>query len=144
MILKTLTLAAAISFSSAAFAQTTLSPETKQGLTGVVNQFYVALGDPVNDVAISAKLLADAQVELRDLGITQTGMEFVESLEEWQNVIKDGTIEHEIADVSDAVFEMNVCYRFAGGDPYGTVEVMTFTDDGRIATYLQEAREESC
>ncbi|MEO0495751.1 MAG: hypothetical protein AAF141_00065 [Pseudomonadota bacterium] len=127
-----------------AIAQTSVSESTKQGLTGTVNQFYAALSEPVNEVAVGLKLAPDAQVELRDLDIQQTGEEFVESLGEWANVIEGGAIEHEIADVTDAVFEMNVCYRFAAGEPYGTVEVMTFMDDGRIATLVQEARPESC
>jgi hypothetical protein len=125
-------------------AQTDVSEETKQGLTGTVNQFYAAISEPVNDVAVAFKLAEDAQIELRDLDIEQTGAEFVESLSEWANAIEGGTIEHEIESLESAVYVVNVCYRFAAGDPYGTAETMTFTDDGRIASMVQEARPESC
>ncbi|MEN0087408.1 MAG: hypothetical protein AAF737_03120 [Pseudomonadota bacterium] len=129
---------------TSATAETAISEQTKQGLTGTVNQFYAAISEPVNDIAVAFKMAEDAQIELRDLDIEQTGAEFVESLSEWANVIEGGTIEHEIASLESAVYVVNVCYRFAAGDPYGTVETMTFTDDGRIASMVQEARAESC
>ncbi|MEO0637901.1 MAG: hypothetical protein AAFY73_14815 [Pseudomonadota bacterium] len=127
-----------------AAAESSISATTPQGLTGTVNQFYAAISEPVNEVAVAFKLAEDAQIELRDLDIEQTGAEFVDSLGEWANVMEGGAIDHAIASIEDAVYVVHVCYRFAAGDPYGTVETMTFTDDGRIATMIQEARDESC
>jgi hypothetical protein len=95
--------AAALFFASPAFAEDDHS--------GLLDRWYDALV-AVEREEISALLSPDAKIELKDIGVTQTAAEFVESLDEWADAIKGGSIRHKItADAAETV-SASVCYTF--------------------------------
>ena len=102
--LQKTTLIIALFISSPAFAEDQHS--------GLLSRWYDALV-AVEREEISALLAPDATIELKDIGVTQTGAEFVASLDEWADAIKGGSIRHKITGDSAETVSVVVCYSFA-------------------------------
>ena len=96
-----------------------------------------------DDAGALDKLLADdAVIELRDLGISQTKSEFIDSLDQWTQLNGDAKILKGAATTSGKQTSLNVCYRFASN------EVMNretfFIENGQITKSVQERISETC
>ena len=79
--------------------------------SGLMNRWYGALA-AVEREEISALLAPEATIELKDVGVTQTTAEFMASLDEWADAIKDGSIRHRIESDSADSMSTIVCYTF--------------------------------
>lgn len=110
----------------------------------VVQSFYDALADLEQGEAALATLLPDAAtVELRDLGITQTAAEFVESMDGFREALEGGSIVHRVEPASEAnVVSVLVCYRFAS-NTVASHERFEFSDN-RIMLVVQESSGDDC
>lgn len=111
-----------------------------------VNAWYAALAPGLSDPDRRARMapLVDpaAVIELTDLGVTQTGAEFLESLPEWGEAIAGGRIAHRIeAGASATSVSVTVCFRFDGNDMLARE---TFTLDTRVTAMVSETLSDSC
>ena len=80
----------------------------------LLDRWYTALFD-VNRVAIADLLAEDVIINLEDLGVTQTKAEFIESLDEWEDVVKNANLAwqlEEVAEVGPNEASVLVCYQF--------------------------------
>lgn len=87
-------------------------------------------------------LAPDAAIELKQLGVTQTRAEFIESLDSWQDAVKDAVITAKPAagDVSGTVYD--VCYTFPSNE---RLNRETFALVGeKVVAQSQETVAESC
>jgi hypothetical protein len=109
--------------------------------SGLMTRWYDALV-AVEREEISALLSAEATIELKDIGITQTSAEFVASLDEWADAIKGGSIRHKIiADGADTV-TATVCYTFTSSAMM-TTEDFVFSGK-QIVSSVQETVATNC
>lgn len=111
-----------------------------------VNNWYAALSPGLGDADRAAQIspLVDpaAAIELTDLGITQTGAEFVESLPDWGAAIAGGRIAHRVeADATATSVTAVVCFRFEGNEMLAR-EV--FTLDTVITAMVSTTLSDSC
>ena len=107
----------------------------------LIADWYEALRQ--NDHEAMENLLApDALVELRDIGITQTKAEFVESLDEWSELNADTDLHIRLDTAGADGIVMDVCYRFTSNEVQ-TREVFLVSGD-RIARSVQEQISQSC
>jgi hypothetical protein len=106
-----------------------------------VEAWYEAL--KAADAAAFEKLLAaGATIELRDLSITQTREEFLDSLDEWANANKDAQITARLEKLDGQTVTMKVCYKFPSNE---LLEREVFTlEDEQIVSSVQEQISESC
>lgn len=109
--------------------------------SSLIDRWYGALM-AVEREEIAALLAPNATVELKDIGVTQSGTEFVASLDEWADAIEGGSIRHKItADAPDTVV-VTVCYRFTD-NAMMTSESFVFA--GRqIVSSIQETVATNC
>lgn len=80
----------------------------------VLDRWYTALFD-VNRVAIADLLADDATIKLEDLGVTQTKAEFIEALDEWEEIVKTADLAWQLEDSTPAdqtTASVLVCYQF--------------------------------
>ena len=106
-----------------------------------IDSWYTALA--AVDRAAFARLLADdAKVTLGDLDIVQTKVEFLASLDEWEDAMKGSTIRHAIESESGGLISVLVCYTFPDNESL-TREAFSFAG-GRIATSEQETISDTC
>ena len=80
----------------------------------LLDRWYTALFD-VNRVAIADLLAEDVIINLEDLGVTQTKAEFIESLDEWEDVVKNANLAWQLeegAEVGPNEASVLVCYQF--------------------------------
>ena len=109
--------------------------------SGLLDRWYGALV-AVEREEIAALLSSDATIELKDIGVTQTSAEFVESLDEWADAIKGGSIRHKItADSTDAV-DVLVCYTFTSSSMM-TTESFVFAGK-QVISSIQETVATNC
>lgn len=124
----------ALSFSAAvAVAQSSL-----------LDRWYTALFD-VNRVAIADLLADDAVINLEDLGVSQTRDEFIASLDEWEEAVKDANIAWQLEEgaiADDGQATALVCYQFPDNELL-IREVFVFRD-GKIAGSTQTTAGDSC
>jgi ketosteroid isomerase-like protein len=93
--------------------------------------------------ALAAIMDDGATVTLKDLDITQSKAEFLDSMGEWADAIEGGSISHKPAGVVDeAGAIVLVCYRFASNAQLNT-ETFTFRD-GRVTSSTQVKTAEDC
>ncbi len=78
---------------------------------GLMERWYSALAAAERE-EIAALIAPDATVELQDIGIIQTGAEFVASMDEWADAINGGTVRHRIDGDSTDKVSVTVCYTF--------------------------------
>ncbi len=112
----------------------------------LVNAWYGALGPDVAETeriaTISALVEPDARIELTDLGVTQTGTEFVESLPEWSDAIVGGRIAHRIeAGATATTVVATVCFRFDGNE---LLSRETFALGSKVTALVSETLSDSC
>lgn len=81
----------------------------------VLERWYEALMQP-DRAALADMLAEDATITLEDLGISQTRDEFIASMDEWEDAVKDASEEHRLDSTVGDATTMLVCYRFAGND----------------------------
>lgn len=80
----------------------------------LLDRWYTALFD-LNRVAIADLLADDVVISLEDLGVTQTKAEFIEGLDEWEEVVKDANLAWQLEDGTEAdatEASVLVCYQF--------------------------------
>lgn len=129
---------------SALFIGVLLSVCSATAQSSLLDRWYTALFD-VNRVAITDLLADDAVIELEDLGVTQTKAEFIESLDEWEDVVKDANLAWQLeegteADVTKA--SVLVCYQFPDNEMM-IREVFGFRDT-KIISSVQTTVGDSC
>lgn len=88
-------------------------PALASGSNTLIDQWYDALRNG-DKAAIETLLMPSAVIELRDLGISQTGSEFVDSFDEWLDVNEGAEILVRPAAGITGAYE--VCYRFAANE----------------------------
>jgi hypothetical protein len=110
----------------------------------ILERWYTALFD-VDRAALSELLADGAQIQLEDLGVTQTKAEYIASLDEWEEVARDTNFAWQIdaeapqdADQATAL----VCYQFPDNDLMMR-EVFSF-GDGKITGSVQSAVGDTC
>ncbi|MCR9121521.1 MAG: nuclear transport factor 2 family protein [Phyllobacteriaceae bacterium] len=114
----------------------------KVNAVAAVNGWYASLLPGQDADAMAARagalLAEDAVIDLRDLGITQTRDEYLESLDVWADAVAGGTVAHRIEPGYDATsVAATVCFRFADNE---VLNRETFTlSDGLIvnAVFVQ-------
>ena len=109
--------------------------------SGLMNRWYDALV-AVEREEIAALLASGATIELKDIGVTQTSAEFVESLDEWADAIKGGSIRHKITADSIDTVTASVCYTFASSAMM-TTENFMFAGK-QITSSIQETVATNC
>ena len=118
---------------SAAYAQSSL-----------LDRWYTALFD-VNRVAIADLLAEDAVIKLEDLGVSQTKAEFIESLDEWEDIVKTANLAWQLEEdtvVDETQATVLVCYQFPDNELL-IREVFAF-GDGKIVSSTQTTADDSC
>jgi hypothetical protein len=115
-----------------------LAGETEKQL---IDRWYGALSS-VNRGEITELLTDKAKITLGDLDIEQNKVEFVASLDEWEEAMKGSTIRHVIESDEGGVITAIVCYKFPDNEALGR-EVFSF-EVGKILTSAQETVAESC
>jgi hypothetical protein len=109
--------------------------------SGLLSRWYDALV-AVEREEISALLSPEATIELKDIGVTQSGAEFVASLDEWADAIEGGSIRHKIiADGAETV-KVTVCYTFTSSAMM-TNETFVFAGK-QIVSSIQETIATNC
>lgn len=120
--------------------------ESRAHDVAIVNQWYSAISpdQPAELMKVNAAALLslDAQIVLKDLGINQTGPEFLDSLDDWADAIKDGFVAHRIEDAKEGHVTVLVCYDF-DESALMTREVFDLVED-QIVKSVQETVAENC
>lgn len=115
-----------------------------QTQNSLLERWYTALFD-INRAAI-ADLLADAAViELTDLGVTQTKPEFIEALDEWEEITATANLAWQMdpdANANETEATALVCYQFVDNELLMR-EAFSF-ENGKIIRSLQTTVGESC
>ncbi|MBO6554441.1 MAG: hypothetical protein JJ926_14330 [Roseitalea sp.] len=112
-----------------------------------VNGWYASLLPGQDAQAMAARagtLLAEgAVIDLRDLGITQTREEYLESLDVWADAVAGGTVAHRIEPGFDeSSVSATVCFRFADNE---VLNRETFAiEQGLIVNALFEQIADDC
>lgn len=110
----------------------------------LLDRWYTALFD-VNRLAIADLLAEDVVINLEDLGVTQTKAEFIESLDEWEDVVKDANLAWQLDDSAEAgpnEASVLVCYQFPDNELM-IREVFGFRDS-KIVSSVQTTVGDSC
>lgn len=110
----------------------------------LLDRWYTALFD-VNRVAIADLLAEDVIINLEDLGVTQTKPEFIESLDEWEEVAKNANLAWQLeedAEVGPNEASVLVCYQFPDNEMM-IREVFGFRDS-KITSSVQTTVGDSC
>lgn len=110
----------------------------------LLDRWYTALFD-VNRVAIADLLAEDVIINLEDLGVTQTKAEFIESLDEWEDVAKNANLAWQLeedAEVGPNEASVLVCYQFPDNEMM-IREVFGFSDS-KITSSVQTTVGDSC
>lgn len=131
----------AVAFLATSLAFCSLSVEAIAGQDGnrVGEQWYDALRASDRE-AVAALLDPGAILELRDLGISQTGEEFVDSFDEWNDANEGASII--VRPLSGSREEYETCYRFTSNE---VLMRESFTHaDGRITGSVQEKIADDC
>ena len=103
----------------------------------VVGKWYEALKS--SDRAAFAMILSDnAQIEVTSLGLVQSKSEFIDALDNWEDVAKD--LELVVGDMSATSDGKSVvvCYRFASNS-FTNRETFTLSE-GKVGKQVQDAR----
>ena len=109
--------------------------------SGLMERWYGALAVAERE-EIAALLTENATIELTDIGVTQTGTEFVASIDEWADAIKGGSIRHRIDADSATTVSVTVCYTFTD-NVMMTSESFVFADR-QIMSSIQKTVATNC
>jgi hypothetical protein len=107
----------------------------------VVEEWYAALA-AADRGKLESLLADDAKIRLTDLGVEQTKVEFVDSLDEWEAAVKGTTIRHRIESIDSAVTTVIACYDFPANDVL--LREMFRVEAGLIVENNQDAIAENC
>lgn len=119
-------------YSMQAFAQEIPAP---------VSAWYAAL-KTADAKAFEALLAPDARIELKQLGVTQTREEFLESLDSWEDAVKGAEITAKPASGDTSGTTFDVCYKFPSNE---RLNREVFTLSGALITgQSQETLGETC
>jgi len=110
----------------------------------LLDRWYTAMFD-VNRVAIDDLLAEDAVIQLEDLGLSQTKAEYMDALDEWEDIVKTANFAWQIeegapADETNAT--VLVCYQFPDNELM-IREAFTFRD-GKIISSVHKTVSDSC
>ena len=131
--IRSLAALAFVLISSASFAETSRE--------AVIEKWYDALARI--DRAEFASIIADnATISLNDLDTEQTKAEFIDSLDEWQDAMKDATIRHKIEETTPETISVLVCYQFPDNESLGR-EVFRI-EGGKVMESAQSTIGDSC
>lgn len=110
--------------------------------TDLVAQWYSAL--KTSNPEIFKELIADdATLDLRPLEITQTKAEYIEALDNWEDIAKDLTlIMKGVNSTGETTVTANVCYKFSENS-FLNEEQFVFLD-GKITSYTQLRQKDEC
>lgn len=114
----------------------------------LLDRWYAALMR-ADRATLASMLTDDAQITLEDVDITQTKQEFIASMDEWEESVKDATERHKLdSEVEDSV-TMLVCYAFVPTAEVPKNEILmreTFAlgTDGLISESTQATLAEDC
>lgn len=117
------------------------TPLAAQELPEPVAKWFTALRS-VDRIGFGELMHNDATVELKSPGFTQTKGEFIEALDNWQEIAGDIEITARPVSVTDASASVQVCYR-RPSEAWTNLEVYTFAD-GFITGSVQERISEDC
>lgn len=106
-----------------------------------ISSWYEALRQNDNEM-MNALLDDNALIELKDIGITQTKSEFIESMDEWSEMNGDAVLLTRFNKATDQEIVIDVCYRFASNETQ-TVEAFEMIGE-KIAKSIQEQVSEIC
>lgn len=107
----------------------------------LITDWYQALRQ--NDHELMETLLdAEGLVELKDIGVTQTKSEFMDSLDEWSELNTDTSLYTRINSINANEVVMDVCYRFTANQVQ-TREVFVIAGN-RITRSIQEQVADTC
>lgn len=107
----------------------------------IVEKWYTAL-TVIDRAAFETLLTDDAVISLDDLDTEQSKKEFIESLDEWQDAMKDATIRHKIETETRETISVLVCYKFPDNEIFGR-ETFRIVDD-KITESVQTTIADSC
>jgi hypothetical protein len=119
-----------------------VAPASAQNI--LLDRWYTALFD-VNRVAIADLLADDVVISLEDLGVTQTKAEFIESLDEWEEVAKNANLAWQLEEGKEAgpnEASVLVCYQFPDNEMM-IREVFGF-QESKIISSVQTTVGDSC
>ncbi|ESY94179.1 MULTISPECIES: hypothetical protein [unclassified Mesorhizobium] len=107
----------------------------------IISRWYSAL--MVADRTELADLLADdVRIKLDDLGVVQSKLEFIASLDEWKGAVAGAAIRHRIERTESGVTTVIACYDFPNNDML--VQETFAVSDNRITANSQAAIAENC
>lgn len=118
-----------------------LAPASASLETDLLNRWYSLL-EHANAPALGGLMARNARVQLVDLGVTQTKQEFLDSMAEFAQAIKDGSIRYRIEKSSANAAVALVCYHFTSNDMLAR-ERFTFRS-GLVTSSVQETVAENC
>ncbi len=119
----------------------TLPVPADDAQNAIIESWYSALGTA--DRAVFDKILADdATVILEDIDTIQTKDEFLASLDEWKNAVRNAKVRHRIGGVEGDTMTVFVCYQFPANTTY-TREIFNFRN-GRIIESAQSSLGGAC
>ena len=107
----------------------------------ILDRWYEALMRP-DRAALAAMLDEDATITLEDLDIGQTRDEFIGSMDEWEDAVKDASERHRLDSTVGDTVTMLVCYSFPGNELLMR-ESFTFAGE-KIAQSTQATIAEDC
>jgi Domain of unknown function (DUF4440) len=121
-----------------AVAPHALAQETR---LATVEKWYAALAS-VDRAAFESLISDSAVIELKDIGVTQTKPEFIESLDEWQDAAKGATIRHKVESETGNMVIVRVCYTFSGNESMNREDFKI--EAGRVVESVQAKISDSC
>ena len=107
----------------------------------LVEKWYAALA-AIDRSAFETILADDALISLGDLDIEQSKKEFIESLDEWQDAMKDASIRHKVEETTADSISVIVCYTFPDNEALGR-EVFRFSGE-KISESVQSTIGDTC
>ncbi len=134
--------ALAVAQASFSFAQDAV-PETvnEPAMSSEVQAWFVAL-TKVTHPGFKKLIAENAKIELRDLGITQTRQEFLDSLDEWEDATKGAILLTQMVSSKDGIDIVRVCYRFENNEQLNR-ETYHYAG-GKITSVIQELISKEC
>ncbi|MEZ5873038.1 MAG: hypothetical protein R3D32_14595 [Nitratireductor sp.] len=123
------------------FGSSTTISASQSPLPDPVDTWYEALQSA--DRETFDQIIAEAAViELKYLDISQTKDEFIESMDNWEEIADSVTIETKTVTSGNGNITVDVCYRFPDNERLNS-ESFVFSD-GLIRSSVQELKAETC
>lgn len=107
----------------------------------LVDQWYNAL--KASDRSAFEKILSEgAEIILKQLDVSQTKTEFIEALDNWENVAAGLELTYEAQNIDATGASAEVCYRFPAS-AFTNLEIFTF-EGNRITQQEQQRLQDGC